>query len=315
MAVIVKHYNKTGQATQKQIQTVIQQRQLLAVMDYVLQNTYKITANNDPRYKTLLLKKQELTQGHLLRQAKEIAATVGKTLDIKDKKGSPASHKKGEQIKFPAGKYYIQNQPYTLKLAEQSYQITIKPGNVLPALTQISSKNLKKYLNRLGLTKTNATQLSDVITDWQDSDQVSKEHGAESMTIKHQLPSSPSNKPLQSWQELYAVKGVDAAVIKKLQQHFALSSHQKKINKDYANPSTIAMLADVPETSVQQWLNNSQEKSVLFNMHKQAIDKVAGQEIDLMTWQITITDANQSLRLWFNHQKKTIQNWQFIPPP
>jgi len=310
IAVVVKQYSKSGQATQTQIQTVIQQRQLLAVMDYVLQNSYQITVKNDERYQALQQQQKDTELQKIQQMAKQLAEQVGRTVNFNNTSDTVATAGSEEQL-IP-GKYQIQAQPYILELAGENYQINILPGNILPNLTKLTTKVLAIYLKNIGFTKNNAEKLAAVISDWQDKDQNTQENGAESGSGKYQQSYHPANKPLRSWQELYALKDVNIVEIKKLQQYTVLKGSQIKLSKKYTEPKIIAALADVPEKIVQQWLHGSAEKSLLFDQQKQAIEKIISKDNDKEIWQISIFHQQQGIKLRFNWQQKEIINWAFF---
>jgi len=293
---------------------VIQQRQLLAVMDYVLQNSYQIKVKNDPRYQELQQQKQDEELQKIQQMAKQLAEQVGRTVNFNDANNEQAIANNSEQQLLP-GKYYIQAQPYLLELAGEKYQINIQPGNTLPNITKLTTKVLATYLQNIGFTKINAQKLSAVINDWQDKDQNTQENGAETGNGKYQQGYKPANQAIRSWQEFYALKGVTATEIKKLQQYVVLNGEQVKLSDKHTEPKIIAALANVPEKIVQEWLQSSAEKSLLFEQQKQAIGKVVGKEIDREIWQISIFHQQQGIKARFNWSKKEIINWKFIFNP
>jgi len=246
--------------------------------------------------------------------AKQLAEQVGRTVNFNDANNEQAIANNSEQQLLP-GKYYIQAQPYLLELAGEKYQINIQPGNTLPNITKLTTKVLATYLQNIGFTKINAQKLSAVINDWQDKDQNTQENGAETGNGKYQQAYKPANNAIRSWQELYALKGVTATEIKKLQQYVVLNGEQVKLSGKHTEPKIIAALANVPEKIVQEWLQSSAEKSLLFEQQKQAIGKVVGKEIDREIWQISIFHQQQGIKARFNWSKKEIINWKFIFNP
>ena len=283
-------------------------------MDYVLQNSYQIKVKNDARYQALQQQQQDTELQKIQQMAKQLAEQVGRTVNFNDANNEQAIANNSEQQLLP-GKYYIQAQPYLLELAGEKYQINIQPGNTLPNITKLTTKVLATYLQNIGFTKINAQKLSAVINDWQDKDQNTQENGAETGNGKYQQAYKPANNAIRSWQELYALKGVTATEIKKLQQYVVLNGEQVKLSDKHTEPKIIAALANVPEKIVQEWLQSSAEKSLLFEQQKQAIGKVVGKEIDREIWQISIFHQQQGIKARFNWSKKEIINWKFIFNP
>ena len=282
-------------------------------MDYVLQNSYQIKVKNDARYQALQQQQQDTELQKIQQMAKQLAEQVGRTVNFNNTTDSLTTASSEEQLSL--GKYQIQEQPYMLELAGEKYQINIQPGNTLPNITKLTTKVLATYLQNIGFTKINAQKLSAVINDWQDKDQNTQENGAETGNGKYQQGYKPANQAIRSWQEFYALKGVTATEIKKLQQYVVLNGEQVKLSDKHTEPKIIAALANVPEKIVQEWLQSSAEKSLLFEQQKQAIGKVVGKEIDREIWQISIFHQQQGIKARFNWSKKEIINWKFIFNP
>ena len=326
MAVVIKQQKSIAKVGSAQLEYVIQERQLLNVLDYVLANSYEQKINNDSRavaYQRLEDAKKA-TESNDLRE--DFCSKFGSKSFGLVSEDDPLCSKKtkasntasgtvaGTSIATKRGIYDFSKTPYSLKIQDRTYTITIWPSNAYPNLNTLNKLALKGYLRYLGLSKDNALQLAGVIRDWVDKDDFTEEEGGAEWSAYSQnaQPYKPRNAPIKNWQELNFLQRVDPDLIALLRQHFVLQGPEK-VNADYVNNAQIAALAGVEQALVEKWrLQRSKETAEsgkLDSKDQQKIDNVVGDKFEIEDVVIKINTGKSQLTAWFNKKNKKLQDW------
>lgn len=333
MAVVIKQQKSIAKVGAAQLDYVIQNRQLLNVLDYVLTNSYKQNIDNDSRAIAYQQLEENIQAGKANELKDEFCAMFGSKNFGLVSSDDPLCNKKPGVVVNGVGSvestttntvkktgiYRPVKTPYILKVKDRVYTITIWPSNAYPNLNTLDKRALKNYLYYLGLSKENALQLAGVIKDWVDEDDFIAEQGGAEWSAYSQgaQPYKPRNAPIKNWQELNFLQRIDPDLITLLRRNFVLQGSDK-VNVDYVNNAQIAALAGIEQALVEKWQSQkTDDKNALDSKDQQKINDVLGDKFEVDDVVIKISAGKSQLTAWFNMKERQLQDWsitQDMPP-
>jgi hypothetical protein len=133
----------------------------------------------------------------------------------------------------------------SLKLGQDTYEITVLPATARPNLNMLSRNELERYLRHLRLDDAAAKDLADVISDWRG---LSVSAGAATAAAgwygSRGEPYSRPRTDIKSWGELAYLYGADPSLIDVLKSHFVLHG-SGMLDVRYVPSEDIAAILDM----------------------------------------------------------------------
>ena len=284
IALLLALYNRTSISApaviEAQLDGPIAERQLYAAMDYVLWHLTEDTVNADARWvaQTRILRAERLERSagagreakirSALQQLKEILEQLEFEIELPDISSSIGRQKKLQEeiaqlssvrlfeYQTPA-EFRPQTSPHKLTIADESYEVMVRPAIALPNLNRIPPKPLARYLVYLGLEEDAAARLAAVIEDWRDEDGLRSELGADELYYRSlDPPYRPRDGAIRRWGELVYLKSASPALIELLRKNFMLHGNDWRVHPDYVPPAMIAALADLDLETVTRALDH-----------------------------------------------------------
>lgn len=268
LALLIKTNAQPPALEERLLNNPIELKESINVLDYVLEHSFSQTRQVDPRFieyqRSIAAQSVQSKQG-IIQELKDILAQLGMELDIEDdSKGSVEtttvietgqSQEDDKVVTIREGRQFgIAEEPYRIKPGESEFQVRIRPANALPNLNTLPRRTLIRYLAFLGLEQERAERLAGVVRDWIDIDDFLSEAGAESM--QYSFGRAPRNGPIETWGEVFYLKGSNARLVAFLRRHFVLHSTQRKVDARYFQADALAALTDLPEEEVSIALEN-----------------------------------------------------------
>jgi hypothetical protein len=300
------------------------------ILDYVLAHTFSHVLQVDPRF--LSYQKELSTEGirarkGLVQELKGMLSQIGMKLEIDDD-ASTGEESTSRTITGRAEvetealttfhqrtQFNVSKDPYRIKPGDVEYQVMIRPANALPSINTLPRAAMIRYLTHLGLERGPARRLAGVIHDWIDVDDFISEEGAESS--QYPFGHAPRNGPIQSWSEIYYLKGSSSQLIAFLRNHFTLRSQQQRVSANYLDSEVLAVLADIPTSEVVIALENQalteEEKLPLVELigkaHAEQFASLVDWKDDQSIVRITISGPLLRLSALFDTRHKQIIDW------
>ena len=327
MAVAIKQQKSAAKVATTQLDVVLQRRQLLNVLDYVLSNLYEQNIKNDSRIEAYKQFEAAKNAEHVNTLKEDFCAMFGSRNFGLVNENDPLCAKKkptgGEKTtggisttssNQNTGLYKPAKAPYQLTINNQTYKVSIWPSAAYPNLNALPKKALLGYLYYLGLSKENARQLASVIKDWVDEDDFTDEGGGAEWSAYNQRtqPYKPRNGPIKNWQELNYLLRANPDMVNLLRQHFVLQGAEK-VHTDYLNNNQIAALSGIPQTVVEKWQLQKKQELItkIDSKAQQSIDAVVDNQTSTDDIVIKIGNEKNQLTAWFNIKERKLQDWSF----
>lgn len=173
------------------------------------------------------------------------------------------------QLKFKNIKI-TDNVSFSIMCDDSSKESKVRYG-INPVNAQLNLNFLnKEILNKIfEISSVNRDKMVYVM-DWIDSDSDSSNNGSGAETDYYSgldIPYKPSNKPIQSWAELYLIKGMDEEFAKFLKNNFTIFG-DGKVNINFAKKETLF------------WLGFSESLIYKIERHLKGIDEIQGTDDD-----------------------------------
>jgi type II secretory pathway component PulK len=259
--------NAVPRQTEKQLGRALEAQEIRQFEEFVISGLGPHEVPIDPRY--LAFRQLKETDPSRLadledavEQLRAMLAEFNFNIQGRDKKkdgkadssasGSAYSHDGNRSLYLPASK------PYTVKLGERQYVVTVRPANALPNLNSIAYGPLWRYLALLlKIEPGEAQKLAANLIDWRDPDDfVTEGIGAESESY-HALGYSSRNAPIRQWQELAYIKGITPDHLEAIREAFYLAPAEASagVLPDYLSPAALAVLADLKPEVIRALLD------------------------------------------------------------
>lgn len=268
LALFAKSASQPARMSEQQFKAAIELPETLNLLDFVLAHTVVQESEIDPRFITYRqeIQGQSIQDGRsLVRELKEILGQIGMEIDIPDDSQTgievitggeetsmqaPAETTKVRQGRiFSAGK-----DERTIRLGDATYKVRVLPVNARPSLNTLAGESMTDYLVHLGLSESAAEGLAAAIKDWRDQDDFVSDNGAESGQYPFQR--GPRNAPIQTWDEVYYLKGANAQLVEFLRRHFTLDGQGGLVHAEYLSPEALAAITDLSPWEVNIALEN-----------------------------------------------------------
>jgi type II secretory pathway component PulK len=259
--------NAVPRQTEKQLGRAIEGQEIRQFEEFVIGGLGQHQVPIDPRY--IAFRQLQETDPSRLADLEDAVAQLkamlaefnfniesrGKKKDSKGDSGAPGSqyaHDGNRPLYLPT------NKPYTVKLGERQYLITVRPANAVPNLNSIAYAPLWRYLALLlKIEPAEAQKLAANLIDWRDPDDFRSEGiGAESETYQA-LGYTTRNAPIRQWQELAYIKGITPDTLQSIREAFYLGPAEASAGAlpDYISPAALAVLADLKPEVIRALLD------------------------------------------------------------
>jgi len=306
------------------------------ILDYVLAHTFSYDLQVDPRFvdyqKDLTSENIQANKG-VVQELKDMLSQIGMKLELDDDTEttvestsktitSTEEQETNDPTTFRQNtQFSITKDPYRIKQGDVEYQIMIRPANALPSINTLPREAMIRYLIHLGLEQDAARRLAGVIHDWKDIDDFVSDEGAES--AQYPFGHAPRNDPIQSWSEIYYLKGSSSQLVAFLRNHFTLRSRQQRLSANYLDTDALAALTGIPASDVVIAMENQE----LEEDEKLPLDELIGEEhserfSSLVDWKddqnivlVTISGPLLHLSALFDIRYKQIIDWYLDQPP
>lgn len=337
LAIIGLRGKGGSSVSEKELQELVESRQALSVLDYVLRHAAEFDVQLDPRlvaYEKVMQERaaQIAASDDRLAVLRELLAAMNFNLRLDDPRsktpeekpkgdGKGAAGAKGDQpnaVKRKSSvKYAPRPEPYAIAVADTTFTARILPGNALPNLNFIGALALERSLVDLGLPKAEARRLAAVVADWVDADSMTAEGGAEAAyAASGRRAYVPRNGPIQSWAELAYLKDMSPDVLRLLRDNFTLFGNDPRVLPDYVPEKTIAALADMPvgRTRVALQLLQSPETirpdvPILTEAEMAAITRTVTRAPDERLIIVQIKGPATRITAWYDTQQRRVLDW------
>ena len=229
---------------------------------------------------------------------------------------APVAMHEGKGILFQPRK-----DPYTLKIGETEYRISVLPGNALPNLNAVPYDGLWRYLLLLGIAnESEARDLAAALVDWRDEDDFSTDgRGAESAYYYGMRPPYPArNAPIRTWQELNYVRGMTPERVVLLRENLMLGPPEATgLWPDAAAPEAFVALTGLKAETVRAILkeygktvdDKAANEGVLFTADTAAFDRVVAWKADTSRLRIRIVSPDNTVTADYDAKNKRLVSW------
>lgn len=331
--------NAVPRQTEKQLGRALEGQEIRQFEEFVISGLGPHQVPIDPRY--LAFRKLKETDPSRLAdledavaQLRAMLAEFNFNIPGRDKErdrtsdsgalGSEYSHDGNRSLYLPASK------PYTVRLGDRQYTITVRPANALPNLNSIAYGPLWRYLALLlKIEPADAQKLAANLIDWRDPDDfVTEGIGTENETY-HALGYSARNGPIRQWQELAYIKGMTPDYLQSIREAFFLAPAEASAGAlpDYISPAAIAALADLKPEVIRALLdeygrqldpnkqratssNSAERLEILFGEDVVRFDQAISWQPDHKRVRIQIDGPNRSSIIDYDiENKKIIDRW------
>jgi hypothetical protein len=268
LALYAKSASQPARMSEQQFKAAIELPETLNLLDYVLAHTIAQEREIDPRFITYRqeIRGESIQDGRsLIRELKEILGQIGMEIDIPDdsqtgievitKDEKPSGQAPSETTKVRQGRIFgAGKDKRTIRIGDATYQVRVLPVNARPSLNTLMGVSMTDYLVHLGLSESAARQLTATIKDWRDQDNFVSDDGAESGHYAFQR--GPRNAPIQTWDEVYYLKGANAQLVEFLRRHFTLYGQGGRVHAEYLSPEALAAMTELEPWEVKVALEN-----------------------------------------------------------
>lgn len=331
--------NSVPQQTQRQLARAIEGEEIRHLEEFVLAGLGEHQVALDPRY----LAYRELEENDPARlsdledavqQLRAMLSEFNFHIDGRDPKQNKNTKTAGNQPKEyrhdgntplfqPAAK------AHKLSLGGRTYSISVRPANAIPNLNNIAYAPLWRYLgHELKIEPIAAQRLAATLIDWRDADEFTTEGiGAESSNYRP-LGYPAHNAPIEHWQELAYVRGIDNESLKSIRNAFHLGPAEGPtgVLPDYLSPAALAALADLPPDTMRAILNvygrqldpnappptaTTSDAESIFGQDASRFDQAISWEADTKRLRIEIAGPNRSISIDYDRIKnRIIDRWE-----
>ncbi len=330
--------NAVPRQTEKQLGRAIEGQEILQFEAFVISALGSQQVPIDPRY-LAFRQLQESDPGRLgemedaVAQLKALLAEFKFNIEGREKKkdsktgssepGSEFSHDGNRKLFPPTAK------PYSVKVGERQYLITVRPANAFPNLNSISYAPLWRYLSLLlRIEPAEAQKLAANLIDWRDPDDFRTEGiGAESESYQA-LGYTTRNAPIRAWQELAYIKGITPDYLQSIRDAFYLAPAEVSagVLPDYISPSALAVLADLKPAVIRALLDEygrqrdpkkpppisgtGANMEILLGEDAARFDQAINWQVDNKRVRIQIDGPNRSATIDYDvENRKIIDRW------
>lgn len=165
-----------------------------------------------------------------------------------------------QSLPDPAKRWKSDGTPYQVQLPGGLVRLRLLDEGGKVDLNAAQETTLKALLTRLTGSPDEAQALTDAIMDWRDPDDLTRTHGAEAKEYEADGKGyGPMNRNFQALEELQMVRGMSAALYRKLEPMFTLYTGQDGINPAKASREVLLALPGMDAATVDQYLETRRQ--------------------------------------------------------
>lgn len=331
--------------TEQELSQALETRQMVTVLDYVLRHAAEFDVQLDARlvaYEKVMAQRaaQAAAVDDRLAVLREILQAMNFHLEAVDPRlleqkpeakdakkpepgakagGAARQDRTGRERRTSAVKYRPSRAPYALRVGDAEFSIVVEPGNARPNLNLLEAEPLERYLVHLGVAKERARELAAVIRDWTDSDDFTRDGGAES-TYYRSLPVSylPHNDRIQLTSELGYLKGMTPAVLRLLRENFSLPGNDPGVKPGTLDAAAFGALADLaPERAKLglQLIDSPGEikpgTPLLEQAEEEKLFRFVSLREETRFVRVRIQGKHSRVTAWYDTQARRMLDWWF----